>query len=247
MSHRNSITSIIGSLTLGTLVLVGCGDKKAEQMETEPSEHAEGGAGGGDASFKEGGGLILPPGVVRALAISTVETAERPLVRRLSVTAQVYAAGTNARAVALVSSGQADEVKPGLRATINATGEAVAELVAISRIAEKASGQVELVFVLLNAPTLALGDTVTLTVNLAVDSPALVVPRSAVLDTATGTFVYVVNGTAYLRTPVKIGASDDSYFEITDGLYEGDIVVVTPVNQLWLSELRLTKGGGHSH
>ena len=35
--------------------------------------------------------------------------------------------------------------------------------------------------------------------------------------------------------------------EITDGLYAGDEVVASPVNQLWLAELRLTKGGGHSH
>jgi multidrug efflux pump subunit AcrA (membrane-fusion protein) len=73
------------------------------------------------------------------------------------------------------------------------------------------------------------------------------VPRSALLDTATGTFVYVVNGPAYLRTPVKVGVMSTDYIEITDGLYAGDAVVSAPVNQLWLSELRLTKGGGHSH
>jgi multidrug efflux pump subunit AcrA (membrane-fusion protein) len=71
--------------------------------------------------------------------------------------------------------------------------------------------------------------------------------RSAVLDGATGTFVYVVNSGAYLRTPVKVGARSADFIEITDGLYAGDVVVVTPVDQLWLAELRLTKGGGHSH
>jgi len=62
-----------------------------------------------------------------------------------------------------------------------------------------------------------------------------------------GTFVYVVNGNFYLRTAVKTGARSTDFVEITDGLYAGDVVVTTPVNQLWLSELRLTKGGGHSH
>jgi len=80
-----------------------------------------------------------------------------------------------------------------------------------------------------------------------VSRSALTVPRTALLDSAGGFFVYVVNGEFYLRTPVKTGASDASYFEITDGLYAGDIVVATPVEQLWLAELRLTKGGGHSH
>ena len=86
-----------------------------------------------------------------------------------------------------------------------------------------------------------------MSLTLAADSAALTVPRSALLDAATGTFVYVVNGTSYLRTPVKIGASTADHVEITDGLYAGDTVVAAPVNQLWLSELRLTKGGGHSH
>ncbi len=35
--------------------------------------------------------------------------------------------------------------------------------------------------------------------------------------------------------------------EILAGLRAGDRVVATPVEQLWLAELRLTKGGGHSH
>jgi hypothetical protein len=247
MIRRTYIPVLIGSLALGTTLLTGCG-KEAAHNEAEHGEHAEEGeGGGGGATFKEGSGLLLAPEVVRALSITTVEAAERSLARTLNVTAQVYATGSGARAVALVSAGQAEGLKPGLRATVKSSNEAVVELTAISRIAEKASGQVELVFSLANAPTLALGDTVTLTISIAADSPALVVPRSALLDTATGTFVYVVNGTAYLRTPVKTGAADDNYIEITEGLYEGDTVVVTPVNQLWLSELRLTKGGGHSH
>ena len=75
----------------------------------------------------------------------------------------------------------------------------------------------------------------------------LTVPRSALLDSAAGLFVYVVNGEFYLRTPVKVGARSADFIEITDGLYAGDSVVATPVEQLWLAELRLTKGGGHSH
>ena len=70
---------------------------------------------------------------------------------------------------------------------------------------------------------------------------------AALLRTATGTFVYVVNGANLLRTPVKPGASDGAFIEILDGLYAGDVVVTHGVEHLWLTELRLTKGGGHSH
>ena len=74
-----------------------------------------------------------------------------------------------------------------------------------------------------------------------------VVPKSAVLRAADGTFVYTVNGNAYFRTAVKTGAEADGFVEITDGLLSGDVVVTKPVEKLWLIELRATKGGGHSH
>lgn len=116
----------------------------------------------------------------------------------------------------------------------------------IDRSTVAATRLVDLVFELDASPRHQIGDFVTLA--LAVEpATVLSVPRSAVLDGATGSFVYVVNSGAYLRTPVKVGARSADFIEISDGLYAGDIVVVTPVDQLWLAELRLTKGGGHSH
>lgn len=244
------LTLIIGSLAV-TLFLAGCGKKKAhdETKEHGEKEAVAEGEGGGATTFKEGRGLQFAPEVVAALGVRTVEAEERSLARNLSLMAQVFSSGNNPRAVALVSPAQAEGLKPGLRATVQPPAYAGnAELVAISRIAEKASGQVELIFALPVAqPADDLGDTLILSLTLAADSPALTVPRSALLDAASGTFVYVVNGTSYLRTPVKVGASSAEFIEITDGLYAGDTVVAAPVNQLWLSELRLTKGGGHSH
>ena len=64
---------------------------------------------------------------------------------------------------------------------------------------------------------------------------------------ADGTFVYTINGNAYFRTAVKIGAEAEGFVEVTDGLLSGDVVVTKPVEKLWLIELRATKGGGHSH
>ena len=43
------------------------------------------------------------------------------------------------------------------------------------------------------------------------------------------------------------GPHFSQFIEITDGLYAGDVVATGGVEQLWLTELRLTKGGGHSH
>lgn len=243
MNRRSCLPAVI-ALALGASLLTGCGDKKSGHEEASHGEHAE---SEGGATFKEGHGLQLAPEVVRALALTTLEVAQRPLARTQTVTAQVYTTSASVRAVAMIPANQAEGLTPGLRATVSPDGEATAELASISRIAEKATGQVELVFAFPNASATSVGDTVTLALRLSADSPALVVPRSALLDTASGTFVYVVNGDAYLRTPVKTGSADADSIEITDGLYEGDTVVTAPVNQLWLTELRLTKGGGHSH
>ncbi len=68
-------------------------------------------------------------------------------------------------------------------------------------------------------------------------------PRSALLKTAEGSFVYAVNGAFYVRTPVKTGAMNDKFVEITDGLYSGDQIVTTPVMSLWMAELQVLRGG----
>lgn len=251
--NYSRFTLIIGSLTLASLV-AGCGKKETAHDETGHSEHGEESESAvAGTTFKEGSGLQFAPEVIAALGVRTVEAEERSLARNISLIAQVFATGKTPRALSLVSTAQAEGLEPGLKAAIRPQAgapalAASAELIAISRTAEKAAGQVELIFALpADLPASNLGDTLTLSLTLAADSAALTVPRSALLDAATGTFVYVVNGTSYLRTPVKIGASTADHVEITDGLYAGDTVVAAPVNQLWLSELRLTKGGGHSH
>jgi HlyD family secretion protein len=37
--------------------------------------------------------------------------------------------------------------------------------------------------------------------------------------------VFIVNGNRAKMVPVKIGISDDNYWEITDGLHEGDEII----------------------
>jgi hypothetical protein len=79
------------------------------------------------------------------------------------------------------------------------------------------------------------------------EETVLTIPRSAVLETATGKFAFVQNGDYLLRTPITTGAENTDYAEITDGIYAGDVVATKPVETLYLIELRATKGGGHSH
>lgn len=69
------------------------------------------------------------------------------------------------------------------------------------------------------------------------------IPRAALLRTIRGDFVYVSNGDWFLRTPVTVGRSNATHIEITDGLYEGDTIVVQGVRGLSLAEIQALNGG----
>jgi len=220
-------------LTGCALLLSGCG--KSGQTAAK-SEHEEGGAEG--VAFKEGRGLKFTPEIVKALELKVSEGEERPIAVEMRLTAQVFR--TVPDVLASVSLSPADA------AQLQNQTVAGAKLVRLDRGSESANGRVDAVFAFARTPAPAVGDFVSLVVN-PVPRTVLTVPRSALLDSAAGLFVYVVNGEFYLRTAVKVGARSADFIEITDGLYAGDSVVATPVEQLWLAELRLTKGGGHSH
>ncbi|MCC6415613.1 MAG: hypothetical protein IT582_06865 [Opitutaceae bacterium] len=227
------------SLAGAVLVFVGCGKPaSSEEAGHDHSEHAGADESAEGVTFKEGRGLQIPSNVVKALNVLTVEAEERPLSAELQITAQIFALQPRVLASSRLTVEQAEPLEKSAF-----TG---AKLVSIDRATITATRLVDLIFELDASSKHQLGDFVT--IALAVEpTTVLTVPRSAVLEGAASTFVYVVNSGAYLRTPVTTGARSADFIEITDGLYAGDVVVVTPVDQLWLSELRLTKGGGHSH
>ncbi len=193
-------------------------------------------APGATARFDADHGLQLAPETVAALGVQTAAVAPRTIAAQFEVTAAVFDAGPPARASALVP------------ATV---GDALAgaesrdpTLLAVHRATAPALGQAELI---LAAPSGAVvGQAVVLTLATAPrELPGL--PRSAVLRTATGTFVYVRAGEFWRRTPVETGGDDGAFVAILGGVKNGEVVATTAVEHLWLTELRLTKGGGHSH
>jgi hypothetical protein len=235
-------TLIVGLVlpVVTALTFAGCGKKESASGH---DGHDHGDAHGqaeeeeiAPAKFKEGQGLQLAAETSAALGTKTAEVEERAVTHAYEVTASVFDAGPPARASSLVPSEIADELEKH--------PPAEAKLLAVRRDLKNALMQVEIVLELPGTP--AVGTTISLTLR-APAREGVAVPRAAVLRSATGTFVYVVNGAYLLRTPVQTGASDGEYIEILDGLYAGDVVVTAAVEQLWLTELRLTKGGGHSH
>ena len=60
------------------------------------------------------------------------------------------------------------------------------------------------------------------------DRPSLLVPKSAVIRTATSNRVVVTDNTGHFKSiAVVLGGKDERYFEVTDGLLPDDIVVVS--------------------
>jgi hypothetical protein len=207
------------------LAIVGCG--KTDPADAGPLANAES-KDGSPASFKAGRGIQLPSETVKAMGIRTAEAEDHELSLQRRVTAQVFQAKPSVLASATMNASEAERLE--------STHAENAKLIRVDRSVENVSHQVELVLELEEPHSV--GEFVRLDLNAPAGS-VLTVPRSALLDSARGTFVYVSNGGSFLRTAVKIGASDADRVEITDGLYAGDVVVTAAVEKLWVTELRL--------
>ncbi|HAT1796764.1 TPA: efflux RND transporter periplasmic adaptor subunit [Legionella pneumophila] len=79
---------------------------------------------------------------------------------------------------------------------------------------------------------------------------ALVVPNAALLQADNEQFVFVQNGDTYKRVNVKVGAVEDDYSEITEGLVPGDLVVTQGNRELytlWLSGGQIQQSEQEEH
>jgi cobalt-zinc-cadmium efflux system membrane fusion protein len=81
----------------------------------------------------------------------------------------------------------------------------------------------------------------TASLVLSSDDSALAIPNSAIIEANGEKFVFVRQGDTFDRVDITIGASDDEYSEVTDGLVPGDDVVVQGKRQVYT--MWLTGGG----
>jgi hypothetical protein len=233
--------------------LLGCGHK-----DGDGHAHAEAAPSG--ASFKAGKGVMLTDETRKLLGLEVTEVTERKLPYQIQLTVQVFGekhhhlpneedhSGCDVHGSGFLAMNVAAMAKPGQPVQLfKGTNDPLAGVVLGVQKA-LALGESEVVIGVSNATAvLRPGEFIPARLSLPRDEAVSAIPQSAVLRTAEGTFVYVVNGDAYFRTAVKTGAEADAWAEVTDGLLAGDQVVTKPVQTLWLIELRITKGGGHSH
>jgi len=252
------------ALALVAALVAGCGKNKDGDYGAEKGEGKDDGHGHEEApagaSFKAGKGVMFTPETRKILGVEVVDVTEQKLPFQLRFSVQVFGqkhhhklneldhSGCDVHGSGFVSTNSIAAIKPGQPVQIlKGTNTTLAGVVASVQRAT-AFGEAEIVVGVSNAATvLKPGDFVPALITLPREEAVTAVPKSAVLRTSEGTFVYAVNGDAFLRTAVKTGVESGEFVEITDGLLAGDQVVTKPVQALWLIELRATKGGGHSH
>lgn len=239
---RQRSQNLLTSAATATLafVLAGCGLNAPESAAPEIDKVS---------LFKPGKGVWLSDETNKLFGLEIAEVTEKPMQRRLQKTAQVYRPGREgiaASAVLLLSAEEAKELKVGQPVKLKAgdAPEISGALVRLDTQTQTVLGQVEALVEFTDPQQLLPGGAfVTATLTHGETRSVFVVPESALLTTADGSYVYTVNSTHLTRTRVKPGAVIDDMVEIEDGLYAGDSVAAKGVDGLWLVELSALKGG----
>ena len=268
---RHRFMELIPALVVTASLLVSCGRKEsADHKEGDGHDHGAEKAEGKDdghgeespsgASFKAGKGVLVTDETKKILGVEVVEVTEQKLPSQIRFNVQVFGekhhhaiaetdhAGCDVHGSGFVPLDKAAVLRADQPIQIQTRSNE--SLAGVVLAVEKALtlGEAEVIGGVTNATDkMKPGEFLSAVVTLPREESVTVIPRSALLRTSEGTFVYAANGDAFTRTAVKVGSEANGLLEITDGLLAGDSVVTKPVETFYLIELRATKGGGHSH
>ena len=268
---RQRFMAVIPAMFVAALLLAGCGRKEsdghkegdghdhgAEKTKGKDDGHGEESPSG--ASFKAGKGVIVTAETRKILGVQVADVTEQKLPSQIRLNVQVFGqkhhhtilsddhAGCDVHGSGFVPLDKAAALRAGQPVQIQTRSNE--SLAGVVLAVEKALtlGESEVIVGVTNATDkMKPGEFLSAVVTLPRKESVTVIPRSALLRTSEGTFVYAANGDAFVRTAVKVGSEANGLLEITDGLLAGDSVVTKPVETFYLIELRATKGGGHSH
>lgn len=252
------------------LLPIGCGCQKESnnkhneedghdhgKEKPEEGEHEESPSG---ASFKPGKGIILTDETSEILGLEIADVTEEKLAQIVELNAQIFSdahriedlnidhTGCDFHASGFLPADKVALVKPKQQVKLLDSNKETFDGFVAAVQKPLSHGETEIIIGVKAAEKeLKDGEFVQASISVPREETVTVIPSTALLRTAEGTFVYAVNGKAYYRTAVKLGSQAGDKIEIIDGLYAGDQVVIKPIETLWLIELRATKGGGHSH
>lgn len=188
---------------------------------------------------------IVPHEAAQALGLSFANADLRTIESGVVLNAFVFSRQEDgsARATAHVSEEIASRLKTGQQGEVKGTGT---NSPAVITNIQRRGGQAEVLIEFSDAKAIA--DVVEVRFETQRDGQVVSVPKTAVLTSVRGTFVFRAEGDTIVRTAVTTGRSDDTYVEILEGLAAGDRVVASPVKKVWLAHLHAERGGeGHGH
>lgn len=192
------------------------------------------------AQFKEGHGLSLTPLMSKAIGLQTAEVQEEKIAPVFTTALQTMERGTEASG--WITEAQAARVQTGMAVELDhAGGKSTGKVLHLEKSPYATLGDFEVT--VQTATPIGAGTELTATFRFPAGEAVPSIPKSALLTSAEGTFVYAKNDQFYLRTAVKVGARSSDQVEITDGLYAGDEIVTSAVMSLWLAELQVLRGG----
>ena len=193
------------------------------------------------AKFKKGEGVSLTDEMKQAIGLQIADVGEEKVAATLTLNLD---ATKTTEASGWISPQQASLVKPGASVELQAEGQSAVIKGIVRGVVPMLLGTLgDCQMTVITDQPLVVGTRMKGTLRASAGDAVAAVPRSALLRTAEGTFVYAVNGAFYVRTPVKTGAMNDALVEITDGLYSGDQIVTSSVMSLWMAELQVLRGG----
>ncbi len=220
---------------LSAIFLAGCQtEDRPEGAADEATQQTE------LCGFKEGDGVYVSDATRRVLGVAVADVTNRPLTQTIRGTARIFGPG---KASLLLEPEAARRIQTGQAATLSAGGHVITGTVAkVDHLASLAWGKAEvLVEFSLEEERLQRGFAEVLLESEPVSG--LTVPASSVLETGAGKYVFVANGSYFLRTAIEIAARADGWVTVSEGLYEGDRIVTDGVRDLWCIELHATKTG----
>jgi hypothetical protein len=221
----------LSALTLA--ILPSCTDSEASAVKSieRPPENG--------AQYEKGKGLSVTEEMARSIGLKTADVEEQKIAARVQITLRPLPGGKEANG--WLTAAQVGKIQPGANVLFSGAVNSKGTIQNIEKPAFAETGDFEVT--VSSNPPLPEGAEIQGAILLNEKEAAASIPRSALLSTAEGYFVYAVNGNYFFRTAVTVGAMNEDHAEITEGLFAGDAVVTTPVMSLWMAELQVLRGG----
>lgn len=266
MKTLHSLTSLLGGIALA-VTLTGCDSSSGDGHDHAAGAHEHGEEGQEETAgivYSEKSGLSVSPETAKFIGLETAEVAERKIAGEFHFSARIYRAATEAQFASVQPMASSIALASGFISTFDTTKLREDQVITVTAedkqtfsarvskvMPDKMGNQSEVLLAIADKEgKLAGGKFVAASVPFGGETTVVSVPRSALLRTMDGDFVYTVSGDSFVRAAVKLGAVDEKFAEVVDGLYSGDQIVVKPAMTLWLAEIQALRGGhscSHGH